>query len=255
MLISLSETVRRLKCGKARLYRILAELEIQPTLRGTSKLISEEDFSRIKEAFETVDSYPSSHTPYQDPTATAAAQQPQRRYNNRSTAENAVVDGLQAQIELLKAQNTQLSALLDHEQTERRAERSERETYQQLIGALQANNQKLVGEVNRLQLEILEAPRPHETHFESPKQEPEPEPATATVTPQEFKAEDISPETIPNRNPRSGSRVFGVGLSVAAIIGVLFYAAITQGGDWLSDSLEKRISAALKVNGTEPDTR
>jgi hypothetical protein len=253
MLISLSETVRRLKCGKARLYRILAELEIQPTLRGTSKLISEEDFSRIKEAFETVDSYPSSHTPYQDPTATAAGQQPQRRYNNRSTAENAVVEGLQAQIELLKAQNTQLSALLDHEQTERRAERSERETYQQLIGALQANNQKLVGEVNRLQLEILEAPRPHETHFESRKQEPET--TTATVTPQELKVEDIPPETIPNRNSGSGSRAFGVGLSVAAIIGVLFYAAITQGGEWLSDSLEKRISTALKIAGTEPDTR
>ena len=247
MLISLSETVRRLKCGKARLYRILAELEIQPTLRGTSKLISEEDFSRIKEAFETVDSYPSSHTPYQDPTATTAAQPSQRRYNNTSTAENAVSEGLQAQIELLKAQNTQLSALLDHEQTERRAERSERETYQQLIGALQANNQKLVGEVNRLQLEILESPRPHETHFEPRKQEP----ATATVTPQEFKVEDIPPETIANRNFR-GSLV-GFSLSVAVIVGVLFYGAMTRGGNWLSDSLENGISAALKVNGTEPD--
>ena len=251
MLISLSETVRRLKCGKARLYRILAELEIQPTLRGTSKLISEEDFSRIKEAFETVDSYPSSHTPYQDSTATTAAQPSQRRYNSTSTAENAVFEGLQAQIELLKAQNTQLSALLDHEQTERRAERSERETYQQLIGALQANNQKLVGEVNRLQLEILEAPRPHETHFESRKQEPEA--ATATVTPKEFKAEDISPETIPNRNSRGS--LIGLGLSVAVIVGVLSYGAITKGSNWLSDSLDKKISAALKVNGTEPDTR
>ncbi len=252
MLISLSETVRRLKCGKARLYRILAELEIQPTLQGTSKLISEEDFSRIKEAFETVDSYPSSHTPYQDPTTTTAAQPPQRRYNSTSTAENAVFEGLQAQIELLKGQNTQLSALLDHEQTERRAERSERETYQQLIGALQANNQKLLQENNRLQLEMFEAPRRQEVHFESKDKEEE---TTATVTPQEFKAEDISPETIPNRNSRSGSRAFGVGLSVAAIIGVLFYAAITQGGDWLPSSLERGISAALKVNGTEPDTR
>ena len=83
MLVSLSETVRRLKCGKARLYRILAELEIQPTLRGTSKLISEEDFLRIKAAFENVDSYPSSHTPYQDPTTTAAGQQTQQRYNTQ----------------------------------------------------------------------------------------------------------------------------------------------------------------------------
>ena len=138
---------------------------------------------------------------------------------------------------------------MDHEQTERRAERSERETYQQLIGALQANNQKLVGEVNRLQLEILESPRPHETHFEPRKQEPEP--ATATVTPQEFKVEDIPPETIANRNSR-GSLV-GFGLSVAVIVGVLFYGAMPRGGNWLSDSLENGISAALKVNGTEPD--
>ena len=106
---------------------------------------------------------------------------------------------------------------------------------------------------SRSPLEILEAPRPHETHFESRKHEPET--ATATVTPQEYKAEDIALKTIANRNSGSGSRAFGVGLSVAAIIGVLFYAAITQGGDWLSDSLEKRISTALKVNGTEPDTR
>ena len=253
MLISLSEAVRRLKCGKAKLYRILAELEIQPTLKGTSKLISEEDFLRIKEAFEVDGPYPSGDTPYQTPTATTAQQSPKQRNNNGTTAENAVVEGLQAQIDLLKGQVTQLSGLLENEQSERKAERSERETYQQLIGALQANNQKLVGEVNRLQLEILESPRPHETHFEPRKQEPEP--ATATVTPQEFKVEDIPPETIANRNSRSGSRAFGVGLSVAAIIGFLFYAAITQGGDWLSGSLERGISAALKVNGTEPDTR
>ena len=44
-------------------------------------------------------------------------------------------------------------------------------------------------------------------------------------------------------------------LSAAAIIGILFYAAITHGGDWLPSSLEKQISAALKIAGTEPDTR
>ena len=42
-------------------------------------------------------------------------------------------------------------------------------------------------------------------------------------------------------------------LSAAAIIGILFYAAITHGGEWLSSSLEKQISAALKIAGTEPD--
>ena len=70
---------------------------------------------------------------------------------------------------------------------------------------------------------------------------------------EEFKAEDISPETIPNRNSRGS--LIGLGLSVAVIVGVLSYGAFTKGGNWLSDSLDKRISAALKVNGTEPDTR
>ena len=248
MLISLSEAVRRLKCGKAKLYRILAELEIQPTLKGTSKLISEEDFLRIKEAFEVDGPYPSGDTPYQTPTATTAQQSPKQRNNNGTTAENAVVEGLQAQIDLLKGQVTQLSGLLENEQSERKAERSERETYQQLLGALQQNNQKLLQENNRLQLEMLDSPARQDVHFEPRKEE-----ESSTVTPEAFEAEDIPPETIANRNSR-GSLV-GFGLSVAVIVGVLFYGAMTKGGNWLSDSLENRISAALKVSGTEPDTR
>ena len=101
----------------------------------------------------------------------------------------------------------------------------------------------------KLRNQLLEAPK-QEAHFESKDKEEE---TTATVTPQEFKAEDISPETIPNRNSRGS--LIGLGLSVAVIVGVLSYGAITKGGNWLSDSLDKRISAALKVNGTEPDTR
>ena len=247
MLISLSEAVRRLKCGKAKLYRILAELEIQPTLKGTSKLISEEDFLRIKEAFEVDGPYPSGDTPYQTPTATTAQQSPKQRNNNGTTAENAVVDGLQAQIDLLKGQVTQLSGLLENEQSERKAERSERETYQQLLGALQQNNQKLLQENNRLQLEMLDSPARQDVHFEPRKEED-----SSPVTPEAFEVEDTPPVTVTSR---SSSRFFGVGLSVAAILAVLFYAAITNGGDWLSDSLDKRISAALKVNGTEPDIR
>jgi hypothetical protein len=245
MLISLSEAVRRLKCGKAKLYRILAELEIQPTLKGTSKLISEEDFLRIKEAFEVVGPYLSGNTPYQTPTATIAQQSPKHRNSNGTTAENAVVEGLQAQIDLLKGQVTQLSGLLENEQSERKAERSERETYQQLLGALQQNNQKLLQENNRLQLEMLDSPSRQDVHFEPRKEE-----ASSPVTPKAFEVEDTPPVTVTSR---SGSRFFGVGLSVAAILAVLFYAAITNGGEWLSSSLEQKISSVLKVSGTEPD--
>ena len=119
-----------------------------------------------------------------------------------------------------------------------------------MLGVFQQNNQKLLQDNNRLQLEMLEAPKRQEVHFKSKDKEEE---TTATTTPQEFKVENISPETIPNRNSRGS--LIGLGLSVAVIVGVLSYGAITRGVNWLSDSLDKRISAALKVNGTEPDTR
>ena len=245
MLISLSEAVRRLKCGKAKLYRFLAELEIQPTLKGTSKLISEEDFLRIKEVFEVDGPYPSGDTPYQTPTATTAQQSPKQRNNNGTTAENAVVEGLQAQIDLLKGQVTQLSGLLENEQSERKAERSERETYQQLLGALQQNNQKLLQENNRLQLEMLDSPARQDVHFEPRKEED-----SSTVTSEALEVEDTPPVTVTNL---SSSRFFGVGLPVAVILAVLSYAAITNGGEWLSSTLEQKISSALNVSGTEPD--
>ena len=76
------------------------------------------------------------------------------------------------------------------------------------------------------------------------------EEASSPATPKAFEVEDTSPVTITSR---SGSRFFGVGLSVAAILAVLFYAAITNGGEWLSSSLEQKISSVLKVSGTEPD--
>ena len=134
---------------------------------------------------------------------------------------------------------------LENEQSERKAERSERETYQQLLGALQQNNQKLLQENNRLQLEMLDSPARQDVHFEPRKEED-----SSPVTPEVFEVEDTPPVTVTNRG---SSRFFGVGLSVAAILAVLFYAAITNGGEWLSSSLEQKISAVLKVNGTEPD--
>ena len=72
-------------------------------------------------------------------------------------------------------------------------------------------------------------------------------------TAEEFKVTEKPSPVITKQGKR---RFVGVRmLSAAAIIGILFYAAITHGGEWLSSSLEKQISAALKIAGTEPDTR
>ena len=70
-------------------------------------------------------------------------------------------------------------------------------------------------------------------------------------TAEEFKVAEEPPLATTKQGKK---RFVGVRmLSAAAIIGILFYAAITHGGEWLSSSLEKQISAALKIAGTEPD--
>jgi hypothetical protein len=258
---SLTKVAHHLKIGKARLYLTIDELGIKPRPIGNRKMLTPEQIELIRSSI-----HPESETdsetesksvqtelesvtfgtetesaPFQDTNRTEPSHQ-QHRSESAPNSDSKLIAVLENRIE-------HLERLLDHEQAERQAERNERANYQTMLAALQQNNQKLLQENNRLQLEMLEAPRRQEVRFESKEQEEE------TATPQEFKVEDIPPETIANRNSRSGSRAFGVGLSVAAIIGVLFYAAITQGGDWLSDSLERGISTALKVNGTEPDTR
>ena len=222
MNLSMNEAASHLKIGKTRLYQLVNEHKIEPARRGRRRELSSEQLDNLKSIinFRVLEPEPSTEPP-----------EPSEHFTL---------------IEELKNQNKILLQQLEREQEDRRRKDSElieqTNNFQQMLMFLQQDNAKLRNQ-------LLEAPK-QEAQFESHKHE---EPAT--VTSQEFKAEDISPETIPNRNSRSGSRAFGVGLSVAAIIGVLFYAAITQGGDWLSDSLDKRISAALKINGTEPDTR
>ena len=80
-----------------------------------------------------------------------------------------------------------------HEQDERKAERQERENYQQMLAALQQNNQKLLQENNRLQLELLEAPKYSKFDVDSAAADVEdpadistPAPVTATVQPTEY---------------------------------------------------------------------
>ena len=259
---SLTKVAHHLKIGKARLYVTIDELGIKPRPIGNRKMLTPEQIELIRSSihpesetdsetesksvqteFESAEFGTGTKTaPFQDANRTESNHQ-QHRSESVNNSDSKLIAALETRIQ-------HLERLLDHEQAERQAERDERANYQTMLAALQQNNQKLLQENNRLQLEMFEAPRRQEVHFESKDKEEE---TTATVTPKEFKAEDMPPETVANRNSRSGSRAFGVGLSVAAIIGVLFYAAITQGGDWLSGSLERGISAALKVSGTEPD--
>ena len=145
----------------------------------------------------------------------------------------------------LRDQIAHLKELLANEQSERQEERQERSNYQQMLMMVQKDVQNLRQENDRLKL--LEHTKPEAT--EALRKEE----VYSRPTAEEFK---VTEELPPATTKQGKKRFVGVRmLSAAAIIGILFYAAITHGGGWLSSSLEKQISAALKIAGTEPDTR
>ena len=101
----------------------------------------------------------------------------------------------------------------------------------------------------KLRNQLLEPPKQQESQFEPIRKEE----TSSRPTAEEF---SVPEEPSPAAKKKRGSRFVGLRLlSAAAIIGALFYTAVVHGGDWLSSSLEERISAALKIAGTEPDTR
>ena len=220
MNLSMNEAASHLKIGKTRLYQLVNEHKIEPTRRGRRRELSSEQLDNLKSIinFRVPEPEPSTEPP-----------EPSEHFTL---------------IEELKNQNKILLQQLEREQEDRRRKDSElieqTNNFQKMLMFLQQDNAKLRNQ-------LLEAPK-QEAQFESHKQE-----ERATATPQEFKA---SEEITPNTRKRRGRRFVGLRLlSAATIVGVLFYAAIIHGGNWLSGSLEKGISAALKVNDTELDAR
>ena len=110
---------------------------------------------------------------------------------------------------------------------------------------VQKDVQNLRQENDRLRL--LEYTKPETTESVSKGKEE----VYSRPTAEEFSVPEEPTPVITKQRKR---RFVGVRmLSAAAILGILFFTAITHGGEWLSSSLEERISAALKIAGTEPD--
>ena len=235
-MISLTETTRRLRIGKRRLYQMLEQEGITPTLKSGHKLLDQDQFNRLastlrngQEAFQGMDQSGSAQGHHGTDMASGTKQ----------ADSNPIYEPTPALMQRMSSEIEHLRELLANEQAERRAERQERENYQQMVMVLQ-------GDMKQLRQQLLEAPSTSSFSVVKPEAEPD--------TPAEFTESTTRPETVASTG-RSGSSFLGVGLSVVAIVGVLFYAAITQGGEWLSSSLQQQISAALKINGTELDTR
>ena len=178
---SLTKVAHHLKIGKARLYVTIDELGIKPRPIGNRKMLTPEQIELIRSSihpesetdsetesksvqteFESVEfGTRTESAPFQDVNITESNHQ-QHRSESVNNSDAKLIAALETRIQ-------HLERLLDHEQAERQAERDERANYQTMLSALQQNNQKLLQENNRLQLEMFEAPRRQEVHFELKK--------------------------------------------------------------------------------------
>ena len=226
---TLTQLAKDLQIGKGTLYKVLSNLEITPHKQGRSRVLDDEQIQKIQKVI-----------------VSASGQRPssvKRQASNAQTDGSNVAEVLHTQIEHLKK-------LLDSEKEEKsgllqRLERAQgaSERVQQLLSVSMSESSKLRQENERLKL--LEHTQPEAT--EALRKEE----VYSRPTAEEFKVTEKPSPVITKQGKR---RFVGVRmLSAAAIIGILFYAAITHGGEWLSSSLEKQISAALKIAGTEPD--
>ena len=229
---TLTQLAKDLQIGKGTLYKVLSNLGITPHKQGRSRVLDDEQIKKIQKVIVSAsDRRPSETVKHQT--------------SNAQTDGSNVAEVLQAQIEhlkkLLDSEKEEKSGLLQRlEQAQGASER-----VQQLLSVSMSESSKLRQENDRLKLlEHTKSETTESLHKEEVCSRP---------TAEEFK---VAEEPPPAATKQSKRRFVGIRLfSAAAIIGVLFYAAITHGGEWLSSSLEKQISAALKIAGTEPDTR
>ena len=227
---TLTQLAKDLQIGKGTLYKTLSDLGITPHKQGRSRVLDDEQIQQIQKVI-----------------VSASDQRPSETV--RRQTQDAQTDGSNV-VEVLRAQIEHLKKLLDSEKEEKSGllqrlgqAQDASERVQQLLSVSMSESSKLRQENDRLKL--LEHTKPEATEALGKKE------VYSRPTAEEFSVPEEPSPVITKQGKR---RFVGVRmLSAAAIIGILFYAAITHGGEWLSSSLEKQISAALKIAGTEPD--
>ena len=229
---TLTQLAKDLQIGQGTLYKTLSDLGITPHKQGRSRVLDDEQIQQIQKVI-----------------VSASDRRPSETV--RRQTQDVQTDGSNV-VEVLRAQIKHLKKLLDSEKEEKSGllqrlgqAQDASERVQQLLSVSMSESSKLPQENDRLKL--LEHTKPEAT--EALRKEE----VYSRPTAEEFSVPEEPSPVITKQGKR---RFVGVRmLSAAAIIGILFYAAITHGGEWLSSSLEKQISAALKIAGTEPDTR
>ena len=234
MMISLTETTRRLHIGKRRLYQMLENDGITPTLKSGHKLLDQNQFNQLSAALQG-----SVNTPYDtgQPMFDTGSAPDQHCADMAPRAGDTVSSTTyETSPELMKRMTSEiehLRQLLANEQSERREERQERENYQKMVMVLQ-------GDMKQLRQQLLEAPTTpaysvsnsvakRDTPAEFAEAAPRPD------TPEDFTEEATPlPETI--ASSRFG-RLKAFGLISTAMLVIAFFLTINNPNLFLSKAI------------------
>ena len=244
---TITAAARELRVGKTRLYSLLTETGVEPSQQGKSRMIDDAQLQILQNAI-----YPAldlKDDPERSSELTGRPEEREKRSSGPSESSTERSEPYKELVQRMSSEIDHLRELLTSERADRQKREdevsTERQNYQQMLMLVQKDVQNLRQENDRLKL--LEHTKPEATEALNKEE------VYNRPTAEEFSVPEASSPVIKKQGKR---RFVGVRmLSAAAIIGILFYAAITHGGEWLSSSLEKQISAALKIAGTEPDTR
>ncbi len=230
-MLTTTKTAALLGIGKPRLYKIMDKLGLEPVEQGRSKLITPEMLEIIQNELG----------------AQVVSNDAASLRNDTESIRNdsRTMEVLEKQVTHLQKMLDDERALLLHEQDERKAERQERENYQQMLAALQQNNQKLLQENNRLQLELLEAPKHSKFDLDSAADDVQdsvdistPTPAAPTAQPSEY-------------TPRSTSS-WGLGIGLGAVAAaIIFYVLTSDQGAKFFPHIQQKLVGALHLSDTK----
>ena len=236
-MLTTTKTAALLGIGKPRLYKLIDQLGLEPVEQGRSKLITAEMLEIIRNELgaQVVDNDTES---MQNDAASLRNDTESIRNDSRT------MGVLEKQVTHLQKMLEDERALLLHEQDERKAERQERENYQQMLAAMQQNNQKLLQENNRLQLELLEAPKHSKFDVDSAAADVQdsvdistPTPTASTAQPMEY-------------TPRSTSS-WGLGIGLGAVAAaIIFYVLTSDQGAKFFPNIQQKLVGALHLSDT-----
>ena len=236
-MLTTTKTAALLGIGKPRLYKLIDKLGLEPVEQGRSKLITAEMLEIIRNELgaQVVDNDTES---MQNDAASLRNDTESIRNDSRT------MGVLEKQVTHLQKMLEDERALLLHEQDVRKAERQERENYQQMLAALQQNNQKLLQENNRLQLELLEAPKHSKFDVDSAAADVQdsvdistPTPTASTAQPMEY-------------TPRSTSS-WGLGIGLGAVAAaIIFYVLTSDQGAKFFPNIQQKLVGALHLSDT-----